>query len=87
MQDAPQAVVDESRSPHGERGLKYPGSEVRMHDDGRSPHGERGLKLGRHVAVRAGLGRSPHGERGLKCKACFRGGLTFTVALLMESVD
>ncbi len=56
-----------SRSPHGERGLKFfqPLHFAPAH--GRSPHGERGLKyLLRHHKGLALAGRSPHGERGLK---------------------
>ena len=35
-----------SRSPHGERGLKFPGDTFDIKTSkGRSPHGERGLKL------------------------------------------
>ena len=33
------------RSPHGERGLKFPDSEGDVELHGRSPHGERGLKF------------------------------------------
>ena len=40
-----------SRSPHGERGLKFTalGADTTAH--GRSPHGERGLKYELHVAA------------------------------------
>ena len=34
-----------SRSPHGERGLKYQVADLPFDVLGRSPHGERGLKL------------------------------------------
>ena len=34
-----------SRSPHGERGLKFSLIEVILNEGSRSPHGERGLKL------------------------------------------
>jgi len=37
----------ESRSPHGERGLKYPLPGLRRTLESRSPHGERGLKYAR----------------------------------------
>ena len=56
----------DSRSPHGERGLKLiePLWVVRFLR--RSPHGERGLKSN-HIAFVINIGsRSPHGERGLK---------------------
>ena len=38
-------ICDERRSPHGERGLKYPiYRKMTIERGGRSPHGERGLK-------------------------------------------
>ena len=37
--------VPKSRSPHGERGLKYPLLSLLYQGVSRSPHGERGLKL------------------------------------------
>ena len=41
----PTATATASRSPHGERGLKFGRVEQLGHDGpGRSPHGERGLK-------------------------------------------
>ena len=56
-----------SRSPHGERGLKYVGKLHGRLVAGRSPHGERGLKYARgYHAGSIGERRSPHGERGLK---------------------
>ena len=57
-----------SRSPCGERGLKYELKEKLCEElQGRSPCGERGLKC-RHLALvrRQPLRRSPCGERGLK---------------------
>ena len=36
-----------SRSPHGERGLKYGFEHVSWNQSRRSPHGERGLKYSR----------------------------------------
>ena len=56
-----------SRSPHGERGLKFPADDVAAVIPCRSPHGERGLKLMTIDAILKSKGRSPHGERGLKC--------------------
>ena len=56
-----------SRSPHGERGLKFYDLSHGVAPFCRSPHGERGLKSAlfiSHDTERAG--RSPHGERGLK---------------------
>ena len=38
-----------SRSPHGERGLKFRHREGRWNAPGRSPHGERGLKYISHL--------------------------------------
>ena len=56
-----------SRSPHGERGLKfYSTGYLLWHRQGRSPHGERGLKYLVRRIVGAVCSRSPHGERGLK---------------------
>ena len=55
-----------SRSPHGERGLKF-GFQGSLNDEeGRSPHGERGLKFIQDYLKRGWRCRSPHGERGLK---------------------
>ena len=56
-----------TRSPHGERGLKYVTIDFEQLTYGRSPHGERGLKF--EAVTWLGdkyIGRSPHGERGLK---------------------
>ena len=36
---------EEGRSPHGERGLKYPALSTSTFSTSRSPHGERGLKF------------------------------------------
>ena len=55
-----------SRSPHGERGLKYEKATEDTARAGRSPHGERGLKLKNNGEYDVMTGRSPHGERGLK---------------------
>ena len=55
-----------SRSPHGERGLKYTCDDVISNRSGRSPHGERGLKFVFNSAFFIDYCRSPHGERGLK---------------------
>ena len=57
-----------SRSPHGERGLKYQGIGFRFFDTHcRSPHGERGLKSrSARSPGKVRPCRSPHGERGLK---------------------
>ena len=56
-----------SRSPHGERGLKFGLSDTITIPERRSPHGERGLKLGGNGTGERYMSRSPHGERGLKC--------------------
>ena len=58
--------MDRSRSPHGERGLKYLWQRLLRTNNRRSPHGERGLKFPRLRILPIFLGRSPHGERGLK---------------------
>ena len=55
-----------SRSPHGERGLKYPSDRLWHVRRRRSPHGERGLKCPHEAVQRTRIRRSPHGERGLK---------------------
>ena len=56
-----------SRSPCGERGLKYQELSAYLHPLRRSPCGERGLKSVRHTSRRlCGERRSPCGERGLK---------------------
>ena len=39
-------MISSSRSPHGERGLKYDLRDQWAGDLCRSPHGERGLKYG-----------------------------------------
>ena len=55
-----------SRSPQGERGLKFSERPQGLAIDGRSPQGERGLKF-RQVEPTSGTARrSPQGERGLK---------------------
>ena len=56
----------ESRSPCGERGLKYLPEHPPLRGGGRSPCGERGLKLPAVHARPERRGRSPCGERGLK---------------------
>ena len=59
-----------SRSPHGERGLKYKIILLKDFLVGRSPHGERGLKFDKvFPSGNAAGGRSPHGERGLKSES------------------
>ena len=58
-----------SRSPYGERGLKFHGhGDGRASGDGRSPYGERGLKYGGHRRPFHHARRSPYGERGLKLR-------------------
>ena len=76
-----------SRSPHGERGLKFQVPFVFFRLVRRSPHGERGLKCILFGPYHARTSRSPHGERGLKFADCDVSGLVWIVALLMESVD
>ena len=61
------AKAGQSRSPHGECGLKY----VKTHQKPqrikrRSPHGECGLKFLTNESYKAAWSRSPHGECGLK---------------------
>ena len=77
-----------SRSPHGERGLKY--SEYgQFFVSGWSLSSWRAwieieLKV---IDELSAAGRSPHGERGLKSH-CAHHAVSFSkVALLMESVD
>ena len=60
-------MLQEGRSPCGERGLKCAGCATQSFDGRRSPCGERGLKYRDEAAEgRDGIGRSPCGERGLK---------------------
>ena len=54
-----------SRSPLGERGLKFSFSMCVVLSAGRSPLGERGLKCQRDGHIRALCRRSPRGEHGL----------------------
>ena len=55
-----------SRSPQGERGLKFSRGTPISSIPGRSPQGERGLKCWRGVGAQSEDCRSPQGERGLK---------------------
>ena len=56
-----------SRSPYGERGLKFDGDLTELAGGaGRFPYGERGLKFTAQGAYPVGSSRSPYGERGLK---------------------
>ena len=55
-----------SRSPYGERGLKWRRRICGNGERCRSPYGERGLKCDYHWLVAGDLRRSPYGERGLK---------------------
>ena len=56
-----------SRSPCGERGLKFPDDRLLVHQAaGRSPCGERGLKCPALYTAIVKACRSPCGERGLK---------------------
>ena len=64
--------MKDSRSPHGERGLKCQGSAGRYGSHRRSPHGERGLKYDVDVVRGVRISRSPHGERGLKSESTVR---------------
>ena len=58
-----------SRSPCGERGLKWADYRYKPNRvSGRSPCGERGLKSPRAAPLTASRSRSPCGERGLKCR-------------------
>ena len=76
-----------SRSPQGERGLKYRKLAARVDRHRRSPQGERGLKC-----RAAGCGslchrRSPQGERGLKSRRHLRPDCRAHVAPRKGSVD
>ena len=55
-----------SRSPRGERGLKFMGTLPAPNHIGRSPRGERGLKFQIADHRQGEQSRSPYGERGLK---------------------
>ena len=76
-----------SRSPRGERGLKYQHDVHRLYLRGRSPRGERGLKCNAGDAQARPLRRFPRGERGLKCKTVLRGSAGTKVAPPTGSVD
>ena len=71
--DSPFKLISKtpSRSPHGERGLKWRGIPNRFANAVcRSPHGERGLKSDSPFKLISKTpSRSPHGERGLKLTA------------------
>ena len=60
--------ICESRSPCGERGLKFEWVTLHIVGNGRSPCGERGLKYHFSASAARPLCRSPCGERGLKFK-------------------
>ena len=62
----PKVGAIRSRSPCGERGLKYNIQSPMIIALCRSPCGERGLKLLCELVVRRRFRRSPCGERGLK---------------------
>ena len=75
-----------SRSPHGERGLKY-GLAVGIDVVCESLSSWRAwIEIGPTSRLTVPSGRSPHGERGLKLDAV-AGREKDQVALLMESVD
>ena len=60
-------VIRSSRSPYGERGLKFDGDLTELAGGaGRSPYGERGLKYRNYRNCAGFPCRSPYGERGLK---------------------
>ena len=60
------SVCRRSRSPCGERGLKFAFCDFSPAQARRSPCGERGLKSAAPAARLSAGGRSPCGERGLK---------------------
>ena len=70
----PQNTRRNSRSPHGERGLKCKQGRRWRRTGCRSPHGERGLKLLAEELDVIKFSRSPHGERGLKYGSCLESG-------------
>ena len=77
-----------SRSPRGERGLKYRRQLWRGRVYGsRSPRGERGLKSVPSPDPEPVPGRSPRGERGLKCSGAGCREEMREVAPLAGSVD
>ena len=59
-------LPEDSRSPHGGRGLKLLRGRQHPRPSGRSPHGGRGLKHRGPTHGRVPQRRSPHGGRGLK---------------------
>ena len=64
--------TDWSRSPYGERGLKFDPVGAEDAELGRSPYGERGLKFIRRISAIFASSRSPYGERGLKSASWHR---------------
>ena len=79
--------VKPSRSPYGERGLKFDEGGHCVFRISRSPYGERGLKFVPEGVDGECAGRSPYGERGLKYLYPWQQWLLVHVALLTESVD
>ena len=77
-----------SRSPRGERGLKYIERIARENFfTSRSPRGERGLKSYYEQRPKPGQRRSPRGERGLKSASAAVRKESRLVAPLAGSVD
>ena len=61
--------IDNSRSPHGERGLKLSHREELVKQPLSLPTRGAWIEIYRVLSVcLRGERRSPHGERGLKCK-------------------
>ena len=77
-----------SRSPHGERGLKCGGSLDRSDHTWSLPSRGAWIEMGNSSIFKAlRLGRSPHGERGLKSVPSAGLSRAGTVAPLTGSVD
>ena len=86
-QKADKNVQLHSRSPHGERGLKFRRQRARIRAQGRSPHGERGLKS-RRRSVEGVVAESLSSRRAwieMQKHGLWESG--HRVALLTESVD
>ena len=59
-------IPDQSRVPHGTRGLKCSALSLLARALSRVPHGTRGLKWKLSHNYIEDVGRVPHGTRGLK---------------------
>ena len=79
---------DDSRSPHGERGLKCLVAGGAEQAAGSLSAWRAWIEIQVNTITRTCVcGRSPHGERGLKYRLTQSHAHVYAVALRMESVD